>query len=253
MTDEHHESGARASRPQETGARASRPQISARASDSPQGERRVVRPQRSDDAGETPALQDKRPEHRDWYSRGYLPHFDVPDLIQSITFRLGDALPAAVIKAIEQEYRLKGKRDDPEKYERFQEYLDAGHGSCALRDLRVAHMVEGALLYFDAQRYRLLEWVVMPNHVHALIETVEGHRIGNVLHSWKSFTSKEANRILGRSGTFWQADFFDRYIRNEKHYNAVVNYIRDNPVMAGLAQRREDWPYGSAARAAERP
>jgi REP element-mobilizing transposase RayT len=186
-------------------------------------------------------------DHRNWYSRGYLPHFDEFDRIQSITFRLDDALPAAVIEAIEQEYRRKGKSDSSEKYERLQEYLDAGHGSCALRDPRVARTVEDALLHFDAQRYRLLEWVVMPNHVHALIETIEGHRLGDVLHSWKSFTAKKANKLLGRSGTFWQADFFDRYVRNEKHYNAIVNYIRNNPVVAGLIKRPEDWPRGSAA------
>lgn len=87
----------------------------------------------------------------------------------------------------------------------------------------------------------------MPNHVHVMIEQMEGHRLGDVVHSWKSFTSNSANRVLRRTGSFWEADFFDRYIRNEKHFVKVTDYIWDNPVKAGLVNRAEGWPFGSAA------
>jgi REP element-mobilizing transposase RayT len=73
-------------------------------------------------------------------------------------------------------------------------------------------------LHFDGQRYRLLAWVVMPNHVHVLIETMTGHTLAAVLHSWKSYTAKEANRLLGRTGDFWQPEYFDRFIRDDRHF-----------------------------------
>jgi REP element-mobilizing transposase RayT len=86
----------------------------------------------------------------------------------------------------------------------------------------------------------------MPNHVHALIETRDGFPLADVLHSWKSFTSKKANRLLGRTGEFWQREYLDRYVRDAGHYAAVIAYIEENPVKAGLAKLKTDWPWSSA-------
>lgn len=91
----------------------------------------------------------------------------------------------------------------------------------------------------------------MPNHVHALIETKPGFPLEGVVHSWKSFTSKQINKILGRRGQIWEADYFDRYIRDENHLTAVVDYIEKNPVKAGLVDKAGAWPWSSAARNAE--
>ena len=129
---------------------------------------------------------------------------------------------------------------------RVEEYLDAGHGACWLRRPDMAALVEGALRHSDGERYRLLAWCVMPNHVHALIETREGFPLADVLHSWKSFTSKEANKMVGRTGAFWQREYLDRYVRNAEHYQAVVAYIEENPVKAGLTKVKMDWPWSSA-------
>ncbi len=89
----------------------------------------------------------------------------------------------------------------------------------------------------------------MPNHVHVLVEILGSWRLRDVLHSWKSFTSKEAGKLLGPCGRFWQADYFDRYIRDAEHYSRTVGYIRQNPVKAGLAPMAEAWHFSSAARA----
>jgi REP element-mobilizing transposase RayT len=145
---------------------------------------------------------------------------------------------------------------------RIEDHLDAGHGECWLRRPEVAALVEGALLHFDTQRYLLLAWCVMPNHVHALIETREGWPLDGVLHSWKSFTSHEASKILrgvasgtpalpGRqrqrpTGAFWQREYLDRYVRNAEQYANVLAYIEENPVKAGLAKIKTDWPWSSA-------
>jgi type I restriction enzyme R subunit/putative DNA methylase len=109
-------------------------------------------------------------------------------------------------------------------------------------------MVEGALLQFDGQRYRLIEWFIMPNQVHLLAEFFAGSVLWEVLKSWKSFSAHEANRILGRSGQFWQEDYFDRLIKNPIHFENARRYIRENPVEAGLVKQPEDWPDGSASR-----
>ena len=123
-----------------------------------------------------------------------------------------------------------------------------GAGEALLGDPRAAGMVEKALLYFDAVRYHLHAWVVMPNHVHALFTPENGFMLSAMLHSWKSFTAKEANRILGRRGQFWQKEYFDRYIRSEEHYWTAIDYIEMNPVNAGLCACKEDWPFSSASR-----
>lgn len=185
--------------------------------------------------------------HRGWHSRGYLPHWDHPGMIQSLNFRLGDSLPLAVIEKWQGELaRQSEPKRDAQLRRRIEDYLDAGHGECWLRRREVARMVEGALLHFDGQRYRLLAWGIMPNHVHVLIETQEGFPLEEVLHSWKSFTSHEANKLLHRSGAFWQREYLDRFVRNAEHYENVIAYIEENPVKAGLAKLKTEWPWSSA-------
>src|SRR5262249_55613866 len=124
----------------------------------------------------------------------------------------------------------------------------AGHGTCRLKDPRLADLTENALLHFDGQRYHLLAWCVMPNHVHVLVEMKDGFPLPQILHSWKSFTSSEANKILGRAGDFWQREYHDRFIRDDDHYRNTVAYIENNPVKAGLVKAAEDWRHSSVRR-----
>lgn len=190
--------------------------------------------------------------HKSWHSRGYLPHFDQPGLLQSVTFRLADAVPTTVIEGWRAELQLKGDEpaDDPrftELRERIERYADAGHGECWLRQPNVAQIVQDALLHFDGERYRLLAWCVMPNHVHVLIETKPGYPLGDIVHTWKSFTAKACNRALSRTGAFWMPDYFDRFIRDDAHLRAALEYIENNPVKAGLVSRPQTWAYSSAS------
>jgi REP element-mobilizing transposase RayT len=163
-------------------------------------------------------------QHKEWYSRGYLPHFDHPALLQAITFHLADSLPTEVLFRLKERAQLQ-KDPDLELRQQIQKYLDAGHGSCVFKDARLARMVEYALFHFDGERYRLLAWVIMPNHIHVLIETISGYPLHKVVHSWKSFTAQKANKHLKQKGEFWQREYFDRFVRNEEHFNAVVRYI----------------------------
>jgi len=188
---------------------------------------------------------------RGWHSRGYLPHFDDGAKFQSITYRLADALPAEVLGKIEEQVQ-----DDERRRAAIEHYLDAGHGSCALKEPRHAEAVIAGWRHFDEEHYRLLAWVVMPNHVHVLVQPLGSHEIGKIVAAWKSVSARailpSGEKATGggrapKKRHFWQLDYWDRFIRNESHYHAAVAYIHHNPVKAGLVTRPEDWPWSSAA------
>jgi REP element-mobilizing transposase RayT len=176
-------------------------------------------------------------EFKGWHSRGYLPHFDSPETIQFVTFRLADSLPQQVIE----HRRMQG-----DALQRLDHELDAGLGACWLQRAEIASLVEDALLYFDNQRYRLLAWCLMPNHVHIVVELLGTYSLSRIVGGWKSFTAKQANAALKRSGSFWDSDYFDRYMRNEDHLFRTVEYVEQNPVKAGLCSTAADWPWSSA-------
>jgi REP element-mobilizing transposase RayT len=179
--------------------------------------------------------------HKGWYSRGYLPHIDQPGLIQAITFRLADSLPRA------KQDELKARDEAPDAARaRLQAALDRGLGSCVLRDARAASAVEELLLYHDGEHYHLLARVVMPNHVHVLAETIHGVPLPRIVRQWKTYTARIINAIYGRSGPLWQSDYYDRFIRDQRHLGRATLYIHANPVIAGLVDDPAMWPHSSA-------
>ena len=91
-----------------------------------------------------------------------------------------------------------------------------------------------------------MAWCIMPNHVHVLFETIGRYPIGKVIHSWKTFTTREVNKLLGRSGPLWQEDYFDTFMRDAEHQFHEVRYIERNPVKAKLVQHASDWRWSSA-------
>ncbi|CAN5315895.1 MAG: REP-associated tyrosine transposase [Pyrinomonadaceae bacterium] len=185
--------------------------------------------------------------HVGWHSRGYLPHFDVGERAQFVTFRLGDSLPQVVLERWRRELaHCHARETEVTLRRRIEAYLDQGYGSAWLRDARAAGMIEQSLLNFDSERYRLSAWVVMPNHVHLLATPSNNHTLSGIIHSLKSYTAQEANKLLGRKGQFWQEDYFDRYIRNAEHFARATAYIENNPVKACLCETARDWPFSSA-------
>ena len=173
-------------------------------------------------------------------------------MVQGITIRLADSLPRNVVEQWREEIlRSEEWRTERARLEelrrRVARYEDMGRGECHLRRPEIAVLVRDALLRFDGERYRLLEWCIMPNHVHVLLSQITGFPLGDIVRSWKTFTAREANVILGRRGPFWMRDYHDRSIRDGKHLNRAIAYIRGNPVKAGLCVRAEDWPWSSAS------
>jgi REP element-mobilizing transposase RayT len=161
--------------------------------------------------------------------------------------RLFDSVPAAVLQRWVKELDLINSRHDQITLQtRIEKYLDHGYGEAFMKIHRVAEMVQNELLYYDAQRYRLSSWVVMPNHVHFLMTRFEAIELADVIQSFKFLTSHKANKVLRRKGQFWMQDYFDRYIRNTDHFVRTVRYIENNPVKGRLCEQPQDWPFSSA-------
>lgn len=185
-------------------------------------------------------------EPKGWHSRGFLPHFDGGEVFQFVTIHLGDALAKPVLDRWKLE--LEREKDESARiklYRRIESHLDKGIGECHLRKPEIARLVQDSLLHFDGKRYRLLSWVIMPNHVHFLLKPLAGHKLSAIMHSIKGYTASKANKLLSRTGQFWQEDYFDRFIRNYEHFDNTINYIELNPVKAGLCKKITDWEFGS--------
>lgn len=203
--------------------------------------------------------EDDKPSSRSafLYDRGFaphhkaLPHCDAPGAAQFITYRLADSLPAEVLAKLAGEMQaLPVEKQDAYRRQRIEEWADAGYGACLLRDPRIAALVVENWRHYDGERYQLLAWCVMPNHVHLLVWMAEGVALGKVVQGWKGYTGRRIQQLTGgKPGPIWQREYWDRYIRNERHFLQVVDYIHQNPVKAGLVTRAEDWAWSSLAEA----
>lgn len=189
----------------------------------------------------------KQNSPKGWYSRGYLPHFDGGSMTQFITCRLFDSLPQTVLEQFRYELQAKNVEDiDRETMILIEKFLDSGYGECFLRKSAVAKVVKESLEKYNGERYKLFAWVIMPNHIHLLLKPLNNWELEKILHSFKSFTATEANKILQRTGKFWTRESFDRYIRDYEHFEKTWLYVENNPVKAGLCQKAGDWEFSSA-------
>lgn len=100
-----------------------------------------------------------------------------------------------------------------------------------MRRLGVSALVEDVLRYYDGERYELGEYVVMPNHVHAVVAPLQGYELSTVLQTWKSYSAHKINALVGRKGKLWQKETFDHIVRSPEQLERINAYIRDNPKM----------------------
>jgi REP element-mobilizing transposase RayT len=194
-------------------------------------------------------------------TRGDLPHWTQYGKMHFVTFRLADSLPQEKVKQlINQRQEWISCHKEPyteaqwvEYYklftERVERWLDAGHGECLLSQNQYANVVAQAIRYFDRQRYFLDRWVVMPNHVHVLLIPIKPYSLKKILHSWKSFTSNEINKLRGQTGELWQHESFDHIVRShaqlEKYRDYVIENWQKSNEMAILSRQKIDsseWP-----------
>ncbi|VGO22034.1 DUF4080 domain-containing protein [Pontiella sulfatireligans] len=178
--------------------------------------------------------------------RKKLPHWTQDHCTYFVTFRLADSIAQSRVKEYEELRRKWQEHHHPpysekerERFnelfsERVNEWLDAGSGSCCFKEPELAQIVADTLTHFDGERYELNEWVVMPNHVHVLVKPLEGYKLSDILHSWKSFSAHEINKATGQEGIVWQPESYDHIVRDVEELNRIRNYIRENPEKAGV-------------------
>jgi len=188
-----------------------------------------------------------------------LPHWSQAGTVCFITWRSIDSIPKQVLDQWRREReewllahgidperpdwreRLLRELDEPTAREfrdtfwnRWHDHLDAGHGECVLREPEVAEIVADSLHHFNEERYLLLDFVVMPNHVHLLVAFPDEEAMLAQCDSWKHFTATKINRRFKQKGKFWQTDAFDQLLRSEEQFQYLRRYIADNPQKAGL-------------------
>jgi 5-methyltetrahydrofolate--homocysteine methyltransferase len=184
---------------------------------------------------------------------GSLPHWYRDGATYAVTFRLEDSFPKSVLVTYakeKEELKLRislAEKEGDESLakdlrkaldklyrERIENVLDAGLGESWMKDARIAEIVAGAITHFAGERYDLGAWCVMPNHVHMILAPKEGESLAEILHSIKRFSAREANKILGREGSFWQKESYDHIIRDGEEFAAQTRYVLGNPEAAGL-------------------
>ena len=175
-----------------------------------------------------------------------LPHWDQAGAAYFLTFRLGDSLPAELLRRLEEE-RTGWQKLHPEPWDeetkreyrrefgvRIDGWLDEGRGSCVLREAGCRAVVEEVLRHVDGTECRHHAWVIMPNHVHLLCSVRRGVAVAKLVAGWKSVSARRIGKVRGQAGGLWQRDYFDRLIRDAAHFAHCVRYIRGNPRKAGL-------------------
>jgi REP element-mobilizing transposase RayT len=178
--------------------------------------------------------------------RRRLPHWRQIGVAYFITFRLADSVPQTLLRQWRDERTIwlrwhppPWRADEQREYEerfigRMQEWLDAGMGACYMRRSDVRAQVELCLLQFDGKRYDIDAFVLMPNHVHALIKPAHGYDLSRLLQGIKGVSANRCNKLLGCKSTFWMDESYDHIVRDVKELAAFRNYIAGNPTKAGL-------------------
>ncbi len=172
---------------------------------------------------------------------GDLPHRHQNGKIQYVTFRLYDSLPACVlndlkswIKSFNDKHPKPWTPDAEKTYLNYvtpykQRMLDNGYGSCVFKYKENRDILSSALFFKDEENYLIHTFVIMPNHVHLLIEPFEEHELEVILKSVKNFSARKINQNIGRNGKLWERESWDRLVRSWKHYERYKQYIKANP------------------------
>ena len=178
---------------------------------------------------------------------GSLPHWRQDGVTYFVTFRTLDSMPEQRVREYFQERdEFLAQHPKPwspeiqrEYYSRFKErweaWLDECHGACELAQGNVRSAVEQVMKNRMDQDYVLHDFVVMPNHVHALVTPLRGEKLSDIVGAWKSVSARQINGLLGRKGSFWQEESFDHIVRSSHQAENLRQYIQGNPV--GLPER----------------
>ncbi len=201
----------------------------------------------------------KNLDYREFYRRN-LPHIQPRGATFLVNFRLAGSLPVEVIERLrtdaeEMERKLLTVNDsqerlllrDKEQRKLFAKWDDALHNSQTgpfwLKDERIAQIVANSIMYYDGEWFDILAYCIMPNHGHLVLTSFESsntadYSLQKIMHNIKRNSANHANKVLGRTGAFWQHESYDHFARDEKELERIVKYVLYNPVKAGLT---DDW------------
>jgi REP element-mobilizing transposase RayT len=172
--------------------------------------------------------------------RRNLPHWRQDGVTYFVTFRLADSLPTKKLAALKEEKErwlaLYPSPHTPnqikEFHSRFSEqthkWLDAGYGSCVLAQPKICQLMQDVLSFFNGRRYLLGKYIVMPNHIHVLVKPLPNFELDRILHSWKSFSANQINKMSGSRGRVWHPESFDHIVRSAAHLEHIERYMGDN-------------------------
>jgi len=188
------------------------------------------------------------------FYRRYLPHFDAGGILQMITYHLADSLPASVIRQLEIEMRaLPAPQRESFRRDRIEYWIDAGLGSCILKEPEIARLIIDNWKFYEGNRYDIVAFVVMPNHIHILICVYGCVPLFRIVQSWKGYSGKKIQERFNSKGIpdyttaagnqVWHREYWDRVIRNHRHLCNAVRYIYENPVRAKLVATPDEWPW----------
>jgi putative transposase len=161
-----------------------------------------------------------------------LPHYKPNDAPYFITFNLHGAIPESKREVYRQ------------TFQQYDNLLHELHGEQWLRDVRLAEVVYEKLMWLTSEVADMYCFTIMSNHVHLMMSLHQEQDLSDLLRLLKGNTARKCNLLLGRTGTFWQDERFDRVVRRKEHW-PIIHYILNNPVRAGLVKHWRDyrWTY----------
>jgi REP element-mobilizing transposase RayT len=173
------------------------------------------------------------------------------------------------VKNKAQHYLRKAERDFRRRwFKKFEDVLhEATVGPIWLKDPLIADMVAESIHFLNGKSYVLIAFCIMSNHVHVIFRPLLDERdlievagsnplriesraptLSTIMDSLKGYTARKANKMLGRSGKFWEAESYDHEIRNSESMTRVVKYVLNNPVKAGLVEDWQEWRWNWRAK-----
>jgi len=200
-------------------------------------------------------------ENRKTYYKRKLPHILPSEATFFVTYRLAGSMPKSEIERLRDEHETHKNQlqqtDLPysEKQEQlyklgkryfvsFEAFLDTNPNEPYwLRETAVRDIVSQSLRDLEQKYFQLWAFCIMPNHVHALFTPFpDAPQLFKIMQVHKRYTAWKANEVLGRSGTFWEAESYDHYVRDDAEFHRIVHYIAHNPVKAGFVTDWQQWP-----------
>jgi REP element-mobilizing transposase RayT len=178
------------------------------------------------------------------FYRRNLPHWQPESASIFVTWRLYGSLPKGFTEHLRKQSNEPGRQ-----FINADCILDAGStGPLWLKEPGIACLVEEAIQKgASIEHFVLRAYVIMPNHVHVLVEPLVA--LHKLTAGTKGASAHAANAKLGRTGNpFWQDESFDHWIRNEGEFLRIKAYIENNPVKARLCAKPQDWRWSSASK-----